>query len=144
MGQKALLSFRTTEGNQLSVVDNTRFVLEATPDLRISSLDSVESLSGELTEIPLSIINTGNVALDLSWSFSNEVDSWSTGLQSITPTSIQPNQELDVMLGINIPDNWPVDSDGKIVTVYIEGTNPELATSSILETKEITVKAINI
>ena len=46
------------------------------------------------------------------------------------------------MLGINIPDNWPVDSDGKIVTVYIEGTNPELAASSILETKEITVKVI--
>ena len=36
MGEKALLSFRTTEGNQLSVVDNTRFVLEATPDLGIS------------------------------------------------------------------------------------------------------------
>ena len=142
MGEKALLSFRTTEGNQLSVVDNTRFVLEATPDLGISSLDSVESLSGELTEIPLSIINSGNVALDLSWSFSNEVDSWSTGLQSITPTSIQPNQELDVLLGINIPDNWPVDPDGKIVAVHIEATNPELAASSILEIKEITVRVI--
>lgn len=142
MGERALLSFRTTEGNQLSVVDSTRFVLEATPELGISSLDNVEALSGELTEIPLSIINSGNVALDLSWSFFNELDSWSTALQSITPTSIQPNQELDVMLGINIPDNWPVDSDGKIVTVYIEGTNPELATPSILETKEITVKVI--
>ena len=117
-------------------------MLEATPELGISSLDNVEALSGELTEIPLSIINSGNVALDLSWSFFNELDSWSTALQSITPTSIQPNQELDVMLGINIPDNWPVDSDGNIVTVYIEGTNPELATSSILETKEITVKVI--
>ena len=142
MGERALLSFRTTEGNQLSVVDSTRFVLEATPELGISSLDNVQALSGELTEIPLSIINSGNVALDLSWSFINELDSWSTALQSITPTSIQPNQELDVMLGINIPDNWPVDSDGKIVTVYIEGTNPELAASSILETKEITVKVI--
>ncbi len=142
MGERALLSFRTTEGDQLSVVDSTRFVLEATPDLSISSLDSVESLSGELTEIPLSIINSGNVALDLTWSFSNEVDSWSTALQSITPTSIQPNQELDVILGISIPDNWPVDSDGKIVAVHIEAKNPEIAASPILATKEIIVNVI--
>ena len=53
MGERALLSFRTTEGNQLSVVDSTRFVLEATPELGISSLDNVQALSGELTEIPL-------------------------------------------------------------------------------------------
>lgn len=142
MGERALLSFRTTEGSQQTVLDSTRFVLEPTPELNIVSIGDIQSLSGELAEVPLTILNSGNVALDLSWTFSTEANSWSAALQSITPAKILPNQELSVMLGITIPDNWPVDVIGKIVTVHIEATSTELTGPSLVESREITVKVI--
>ena len=58
------------------------------------------------------------------------------------PGQDSSKSELSVMLGITIPDNWPVDVIGKIVTVHIEATSTELTGPSLVESMDITVKVI--
>ena len=123
-GDKALLTFRTGEGTQVDVVDSSRFVLQPTPQISLESPERVDSLSGQSTDIPIKVSNTGNMELGLSWSFITSEESWSTALQSIVPTSIQPNQNFEVVLSVKVPKNYDVSETGEKVIITLEATDP--------------------
>ena len=139
MGDRALLTFRTTEGQQVTVIDSSRFILQPRLEISMQAPGTLEILAGDLAEFPLSISNTGNVRLDLSWAFTGTAEGWSIGLQSISPSFIEPNQDLTLLMGVGVPSGWPVDQTGEVVSIIVEGSNELLEDQIELQSADIQV-----
>lgn len=142
MGDRALLTFRTTEGQQVTVIDSSRFVLQPRLEISMQAPEALELLAGEFAEFPLSISNPGNVRLDLSWAFTGTAEGWSIGLQSISPPSIEPNQDLTLVMGVGIPAGWSVDQTGEVVSIIVEGSNELLEGEIELQSVDIQVSVM--
>ena len=142
MGDRALLTFRTTEGQQVTAIDSSRFVLQPRLEISMQAPETLELLAGEFAEFPLSISNPGNVRLDLSWAFTGTAEGWSIGLQSISPPSIEPNQDLTLVMGIGIPAGWSVDQTGEVVSIIVEGSNDLLEGEIELQSVDIQVSVM--
>ena len=63
MGDRALLTFRTTEGQQLTVIDSSRFILQPRLEISLQAPESLEILAGEFAEFSIDLSNQGNVGL---------------------------------------------------------------------------------
>ena len=142
MGDRALLTFRTTEGQQVTVIDSSRFILQPSLDLSMQAPENLELLAGQFAEFPLTISNPGNVRLDLSWSFTGTAGEWSIGLQSISPSSIEPNQDLTLIMGVGVPAGWSADPTGEIVSIIVEGSNDLLEGEIELQSADIQISII--
>lgn len=142
MGDRALLTFRTTEGQQLTVIDSSRFILQPRLEISLQAPESLEILAGEFAEFSIDLSNQGNVRLDLSWAFTGTAEGWSIGLQSISPSFIEPNQDLSLVMGVGVPAGWPADQTGEMISIIVEGSNDLLDGEIEFQSAEVNVSVM--
>ena len=69
--------------------------------------ETLELLAGEFAEFPLGISILGMCGL-MYLGHSRELPRMAIGLQSISPSFIEPNQDLTLVMGVGVPAGWPV------------------------------------